>query len=40
MNTNSSRAISYIPMTGTILPNQQTQIRVIFRPDRVNENFF
>jgi hypothetical protein len=27
-------------MTGTIQPNQTAQIKVIFKPDRIGEEFF
>jgi hypothetical protein len=40
MNTTSTRAISYNPMTGTIIPDQHAEIKVIFKPDRVGEDFF
>ena len=40
LNSNSSRAITYIPMNGTIQPNEVAQIKVIFKPDRVGESFF
>lgn len=40
LNSNSTRAISYIPMTGTVQPYQTAQIKVIFKPDRVSEDFF
>lgn len=39
-NANSSRPFLYIPSSGKIPANGQVDIKIIFKPDRVNENFF
>lgn len=39
-NSNSSRAISYIPMSGRIPPNDSVDVKVKFVPDRIGEKYY
>lgn len=39
-NINSARPILYIPSSGKIPANGQVDIKILFKPDRINENFF
>ena len=39
-NSNSSRAISYIPMSGKIPPNDSVDVKVKFVPDRISEKYY
>lgn len=39
-NSNSSQPIIYIPSSGVIPPNSETTVKVIFKPDRIHEQFY
>lgn len=39
-NKNRSQVFSYIPSEGKIQAHKELEVKVIFRPDRVSENFY
>lgn len=39
-NKNGSQAFSFIPSEGKIPAHKTLDVKVIFRPDRVSENFY
>ena len=39
-NINSARPFLYVPSSGKIPANGQVDIKILFKPDRINQNFF